>query len=327
MREQIWNSKNLNHLLSESGVTTRQIAEMTKMSTVTVTQWRQGTLYPSLKTMIQLAEFFAVPLDYLVGRCDMDLAQAVEKNYKHYFKQLRTDAFEVYLTAGHKETYYEDKIIPMYPYNLLEDLFGEPWNTPLNPLQEKGLEKAFSMLTERERNFLRLYYSDDVNFKEIGGRFNLTRERVRQIINRGMQKLRHPTASRMIKDGYDEGNRDRYLAAKEHELETRKQALDGIKKQLDHYEEMLKQRLSDLGGDPDNFRLKYVETSLEDLQLSARSYNCLRHAGMRTLQDILDYRGDFFRIRNLGRKSIEEIRDVVYEMTGINICNGKENIA
>ena len=44
------------------------------------------------------------------------------------------------------------------------------------------------------------------------------------------------------------------------------------------------------------------------MDLSVRSYNCLKRAGINTIQDLLKKsRNDMFKVRNLGAKSVEEV--------------------
>ena len=52
---------------------------------------------------------------------------------------------------------------------------------------------------------------------------------------------------------------------------------------------------------------KKLEMTIEDLDLSVRSYNCLKRAGINTLQDLtVKSEAEMMRVRNLGRKSLEE---------------------
>ena len=56
------------------------------------------------------------------------------------------------------------------------------------------------------------------------------------------------------------------------------------------------------------------DIALEDLELSVRSYNCLRRAGIKTLGEIADKTPeDMMHIRNLGRKSLEEVLAKLHE--------------
>ncbi|EKK20774.1 DNA-directed RNA polymerase alpha subunit [Fructilactobacillus florum 8D] len=53
---------------------------------------------------------------------------------------------------------------------------------------------------------------------------------------------------------------------------------------------------------------KMLEMSIEELDLSVRSYNCLKRAGINTVQELTDKSmADMMNVRNLGRKSLEEI--------------------
>ncbi|WP_429971389.1 DNA-directed RNA polymerase subunit alpha [Fructilactobacillus sp. Tb1] len=53
---------------------------------------------------------------------------------------------------------------------------------------------------------------------------------------------------------------------------------------------------------------KMLEMSIEELDLSVRSYNCLKRAGINTVQELTDKSmADMMKVRNLGRKSLEEI--------------------
>ena len=53
---------------------------------------------------------------------------------------------------------------------------------------------------------------------------------------------------------------------------------------------------------------KVLETTIEELDLSVRSYNCLKRAGINTVQDLTaKSENDMMKVRNLGRKSLEEV--------------------
>ena len=53
---------------------------------------------------------------------------------------------------------------------------------------------------------------------------------------------------------------------------------------------------------------KVLETTIEELDLSVRSYNCLKRAAINTVQDLTNKsENDMMKVRNLGRKSLEEV--------------------
>ncbi len=55
-------------------------------------------------------------------------------------------------------------------------------------------------------------------------------------------------------------------------------------------------------------QVKLMELPIEEMDLSVRSYNCLKRAGINTVQDLLKKsKNDMFKVRNLGAKSVEEV--------------------
>ena len=61
--------------------------------------------------------------------------------------------------------------------------------------------------------------------------------------------------------------------------------------------------------------VKALETSIEDLDFSVRAYNCLKRAGIHTLQDLVNKsENDMMKIRNLGKKSLKEVLDKIRDM-------------
>lgn len=54
---------------------------------------------------------------------------------------------------------------------------------------------------------------------------------------------------------------------------------------------------------------KMLEMTIEELDLSVRSYNCLKRAGINTVQALTNKsEADMMKVRNLGRKSLEEVK-------------------
>ena len=54
---------------------------------------------------------------------------------------------------------------------------------------------------------------------------------------------------------------------------------------------------------------------IEDLDLSVRSYNCLKRAGIQTVDELTQKTEDeMMRVRNLGKKSLKEVKDKLIEM-------------
>jgi DNA-directed RNA polymerase subunit alpha len=58
----------------------------------------------------------------------------------------------------------------------------------------------------------------------------------------------------------------------------------------------------------DNEKEKVMEMSIDELELSVRSFNCLKRAGINTVQELCNRTSeDMMKVRNLGRKSLEEV--------------------
>lgn len=60
---------------------------------------------------------------------------------------------------------------------------------------------------------------------------------------------------------------------------------------------------------------KTLETPIEEIEFSVRAYNCLKRAGIHTVQDLINKKEvEVTKIRNLGKKSLKEVLDKVDEM-------------
>ena len=58
----------------------------------------------------------------------------------------------------------------------------------------------------------------------------------------------------------------------------------------------------------DKGKEKALEMTIEELDLSVRSFNCLKRAGINTVEDLVNKSEDeMMKVRNLGRKSLEEV--------------------
>jgi len=77
-------------------------------------------------------------------------------------------------------------------------------NKLLNESLCKEIDRALATLTERERDIIKLFFGitiQEMTLEEIGERFDLTRERVRQIKEKAIRRLRHTSRSKLLK-GY-----------------------------------------------------------------------------------------------------------------------------
>src|SRR4030043_2273415 len=86
---------------------------------------------------------------------------------------------------------------------LLSNQSPSPDKGLLTESLRKEIERALSTLTYREANIIRLYFGlngkHQHTLEEIGEEFNLTRERVRQIKEKAIKRLKHTTRSKILK--------------------------------------------------------------------------------------------------------------------------------
>ena len=125
-------------------------------------------------------------------------------------------------------------------------------------------------------------------------------------------------------------------------LDSSKQGLEQISKGLDDLiaslpgkDKIMNDLLSlfvDLSDDAKNTEIivekeenkkeKVLEMTIEELDLSVRSYNCLKRAGINTVEDLTNKsEEDMMKVRNLGRKSLEE---VINKLNGLGLYLKKE---
>ena len=74
----------------------------------------------------------------------------------------------------------------------------------------------------------------------------------------------------------------------------------------------------------DNAKEKVLEMNIDELELSVRSYNCLKRAGINTVEELCNKTSDdMMKVRNLGRKSLEEVLAKLKELN-LELNHGEE---
>ncbi len=74
----------------------------------------------------------------------------------------------------------------------------------------------------------------------------------------------------------------------------------------------------------DKSKDKILEMTIEDLDLSVRSFNCLKRAGINTVDDLINKsQEDMMKVRNLGKKSFEEVRAKLQSL-GFDLASSDE---
>ena len=71
-------------------------------------------------------------------------------------------------------------------------------------------------------------------------------------------------------------------------------------------------------------KVKVLETSIEELELSVRSFNCLKRAGIATVEDLISKsQADMMKVRNLGKKSLDEVTAKLHSL-GLDFAQEEE---
>jgi hypothetical protein len=215
-----------------------------------------------------------------------------------------------------------------YPFNLIDAIFCEEFVWVDDEDHMNGLNHALGTLSEREQKVLAKRFQEVKTLEEVGNDFGVTRERIRQMEAKALRKLRHMSRQNFILHGYIGGAELKELKAREEQLDEREKEIEKREKALQDILVRYKPKFDALKINIDmplEMIQKNIERSagIETMDLSVRSYNCLKRLGVNTIMDLIllvegnDY-WDLAKARNLGRKSLREIIEKLDAMTGNN---------
>ena len=181
------------------------------------------------------------------------------------------------------------KQAPEIPWRVLlcNDVVGSLDKTPED--FDESVDSAIATLSPREERVILGRYRGKKTLAEIGGEEGVSKERVRQIQERALRKLRHPSRKMCFEIGNNgiAQKREKDLQ----EAQNLKRAAESEKR------ERLRRALDESGN-----------IKIEELELSARAFYVLKKAGINTMQDLLSLsREGLLSLRNCGRKTAEEI--------------------
>lgn len=288
------------------------LCEMTGIPYSSMMQYCTGKIMPRVDVLIKLADYFSVPLDYLTGRLDLEVCYdiLVSLDYGSVFMNMRSKGYEQFYQKARKRMDIPQGYEAPWPYNLYDDVNETITDFLLTNDQIDGMWKAIRSLSTRDHQMLIMRYKDNLSLAAIGDIYDLTPERIRQIIRKAVFKLRHSSRKDLMnyglkgveeRNGYSE--EILRLKAEIGELERRRQVI------LDQNEELVSEikvvnSMADISAMP-----------LYDMDLSVRAYNCLRRGGCETVKDVHEMytSGRLTDIRNLGKHTEEEIRDKLKE--------------
>lgn len=309
--------ENFKTLITQSGLSDENISNTLNISVSGVRNYCAGKTNPPIDVLIAIADFFAVPVDYLLGRFTIEEEKSIIENYSSRFMEMRRAPYEAYLidkksNAANKKYTVESP----WPYNLLDIIFADPWQDIITKDQEDGLMYAINTLNERMGNILLLYYKENASQTEIGNIFGLTDSRVQQIRNKGIRCLRHSSRSNYIKFGLEGMKRKNKLSEFEDELNREYDKLIHYQNKINKMKENI--IIETITCDPKNI-------TIDNMDFSVRIQKCLHRKDLgngaycKTLLDLITLvrSGKLMHIRNIGKKSAEEIVTRIYEITGI----------
>lgn len=161
-----------------------------------------------------------------------------------------------------------------WPENLLRLIFKyegyDEWKTNIPPDFEESFAYVLEeTLTERETYILYSFYRDRIPLRTIGERYSIQAERCRQIKDKAIRKLRHPSRTGIIRLGLAESSKPRR-------------------------------------DDPKEVYQK--ESSIDELDISVRAFCSIKRANINTIKDLCGYsRSQLMKKPNIGVRSIDEI--------------------
>lgn len=190
--------------------------------------------------------------------------------------------------SEYKERDYEEYFT--WQDELCAKIFGEKTTACI------GFDEAYKYvretLTDREVKVLDMRYKEGMTHSDVGKEFNVTSERIKQIENKAIRKLRHPRRAVILYYGLEYKRR----------IEEREKELEAVR------DAELEQFLLERYGDGETTSTAF-DTSIKELGLSVRAYNCLSRANINNLYELVKYSNErgMKNCRNLGRTVFNEL--------------------
>lgn len=202
-------------------------------------------------------------------------------------------------------------LLRVYPYNLIPLINGEDDESDIRAWEEDNkvyysprlIEEVMTQhLTERENKVLQMRYEWGMSLEEVGSELGVTKERIRQIEARAIRKMRMRKLDIMCAPAID-------YRKELSDNEVLRNQVNYLQSELDRI-----RGISTLQREEADKKRSVMETSIDALDLSCRTYNCCKRAGINTLGDLsMKTYNDMLKIRNMGRKSLQEIEEKMAE--------------
>lgn len=207
-------------------------------------------------------------------------------------------------------------LLRVFPYNLIPMINGEDDNSYLQTNADEDCQdqrKYYSIgiledvmakcLSERENKVLQMRYEWGMTLEEAGKECGVTRERIRQVEAKAIRKLRLQQYKGTI------------MCVPKAEWRKTKNEAEHYKAQAEYMQselDKIRNITPEQRTEADKSTL--LETTINELDLSVRSYSCCKRAGINTLGDLCGKTyTEMTKVRNLGKKSLQEIESKMIE--------------
>lgn len=215
-------------------------------------------------------------------------------------------------------------------------IFSGELSHPVSPAESIIVDDVLKTLTQNEERVIRMRYglkTEKCTLSEIAIMYRITKQRVYQIQMKALRKLRHPKRRQVMKKMFLRPMKDRLfealgclsaLCGPETNIGDQAQLLKDVP-YVRNLIETFTAQVDRLTAEKDELRLKlagknsvaelhFLDTPIDELELSVRAYNCLRNGGIHTIGDLTSKtREEILYIRKLGKQSFSEILGILKE--------------
>ena len=211
---------------------------------------------------------------FLVKSVDLAMDPSSESEFKEIKDILSDSCISQDFSLIELENLEKHLGIDVWPFNFAKACFTDS-SRHIVDMTADEIICSMDRLTPREKIVVAMTFKYDMTLKEIGDAFGVTANRIQQIKAKAMRKFRYGFQRIIVKRANDVKN-TLYSSFKEEY---------GIEDTVDP-----------------------LDPTIDELELSVRSYNCLRRKGINYITELLDTNVmDIIKLRNLGLRSLGEI--------------------
>lgn len=280
---------NMRYLQMDSGLNRQEFADFLGISIATLQTWIRGAAMPMTPEKLkEIASLFNLTPEQLVS-AGYRMRQDAMHGYIRSLDEIYP--YNVVIAALNWNYGYEEKDGALNPDGTICTDYEEVDNISIwTKMPPRYIFDLINSLNPRQSAAIEYYYRDGLSMKEIGTRLDITVTRVGQIIRLAQRTIRSRLSSLRCVPEKDYVKLQKVVSDLENQLAIAKMK----------------------NGEPVEPRtIPPKDVSIIDLNMSVRTTNCLKRAGLLTMQDIIDFdrspKDSWLSIRNLGRGSLREL--------------------